>query len=236
MVVVVVEALPCRVRHVQNHDVVEIAALHVQNHDVVEIAALRLPPPVLIPIPIRSLVRSQDCLVVVKCLLEVPVVEAVVRLPVVHLCPWVCPLVEAVVRLPVVHLCPLVCPLVCRVVEAVVRLPVVHLCPLVCPLVCREVRAAQVARVVRSWLRVVVDVLEAVQVDVVGPAVCGLLYFLRVFFFGAVVVRAFVSAWKMLVVACLTKGPGYTSFIVVVGGVVGVLLFRVKLLWCCFVR
>ena len=194
MVVVVVEALPCRVRHVQNHDVVEIAALHVQNHDVVEIAALRLPPPVLIPIPIRSLVRSQDCLVVVKCLLEV------------------------------------------LVVEAVVRLPVVHLCPLVCPLVCREVRAAQVARVVRSWLRVVVDVLEAVQVDVVGPAVCGLLYFLRVFFFGAVVVRAFVSAWKMLVVACLTKGPGYTSFIVVVGGVVGVLLFRVKLLWCCFVR
>ena len=192
MVVVVVEALPCRVRHVQNHDVVEIAALHVQNHDVVEIAALRLPPPVLIPIPIRSLVPSQDCLVVVKCLLEVPVVEAVVRLP------------------------------------------VVHLCPLVCPLVCREVRAAQVARVVRSWLRVVVDVLEAVQVDVVGPAVCGLLYFLRVFFFGAVVVRAFVSAWKMLVVACLKKGPGYTSFIVVVGGVVGVLLFR--LLWCCFVR
>jgi hypothetical protein len=217
VVVVVVEALPCRVRHVQNHDVVEIAALHVQNHDVVEIAALRLPPPVLIPIPIRSLVRSQDCLVVVKCLLEVLVVEAVVRLP-------------------VVHLCPLVCPLVCRVVEAVVRLPVVHLCPLVCPLVCREVRAAQVARVVRSWLRVVVDVLEAVQVDVVGPAVCGLLYFLRVFFWGAVVVRAFVSAWKMLVVACLTKGPGYTSFIVVVGGVVGVLLFRVKLLWCCFVR
>jgi hypothetical protein len=194
VVVVVVEALPCRVRHVQNHDVVEIAALHVQNHDVVEIAALRLPPPVLIPIPIRSLVRSQDCLVVVKCLLEV------------------------------------------LVVEAVVRLPVVHLCPLVCPLVCREVRAAQVARVVRSWLRVVVDVLEAVQVDVVGPAVCGLLYFLRVFFWGAVVVRAFVSAWKMLVVACLTKGPGYTSFIVVVGGVVGVLLFRVKLLWCCFVR
>jgi hypothetical protein len=194
VVVVVVEALPCRVRHVQNHDVVEIAALHVQNHDVVEIAALRLPPPVLIPIPIRSLVRSQDCLVVVKCLLEV------------------------------------------LVVEAVVRLPVVHLCPLVCPLVCREVRAAQVARVVRSWLRVVVDVLEAVQVDVVGPAVCGLLYFLRVFFLGAVVVRAFVSAWKMLVVACLKKGPGYTSFIVVVGGVVGVLLFRVKLLWCCFVR
>ena len=70
---------------------------------------------------------------------------------------------------------------------------------------------AQGVQAVHSCLRVVVDVLEAVQVlvDVVGPAVCGQLYFLRRGFFAvAVVVRGFVSAWKMLVVACFKKGPG----------------------------